>query len=99
MRLLLQLLVRLVIRAGRVSHIEPTLVVEGGRDGPLNQRGADDQAYLKAVRHAEGLAGKFELCCVSSQGDNESGNAVAANERALHKELSLINLVQSNSAK
>ena len=81
MRWVGQLLVRFLVRAGRIRDIEPALVVEAGADGSIHQRRPGDQFHFEAVRHGEGLGREFEFTRVSERNNQEDRERRSRGER------------------
>ncbi len=55
-RLLLELLLDIVVRARRVRDVQPPLVVERGRDRPVNERRTGDPVDRESLRHFDRAA-------------------------------------------
>ena len=74
-RLLLDLLGDLLVGAGRVGDVEPALLVEGGDDGPVDERRPGGQLDGEADRQREGVAVEFDLVEARRHGDWRGGSA------------------------
>jgi hypothetical protein len=60
-RLQLELLVGFVTETGRVRDVQPALIIERDRDGPIHHRRSGDEFDGKTFRHRKRLSGEFEL--------------------------------------
>ena len=61
MRPLGKLLLDIVVRARRVGDVEPTLLVEGGGDRPVDQRRSGHRLDREPRGHPEGSIAQLEL--------------------------------------